>query len=194
MNIRISKATEESRIEEQKATIEEFINFHLLEIEHNGKKHLYDIGPLISISNKTIESLSPEELDNALERTSAYRFSVAHLKELVNETLQENSENFDSWMANNWEFAVRVAIQRRKQIKSDEGSTAGWINSVTKEEIRGIIATHQTTIENYNSKIKQIWKYEKANRLLSNLLSILEDRGSQLQSIIKSRQTKKFSV
>jgi len=63
-------------------------------------------------------------------------------------------------MANNWEFAVRVAIQRRKQIKSDEGSTAGWINSVTKEEIRGIIATHQTTIENYNSKIKQIWKYE----------------------------------
>lgn len=187
LNINLNK---EKREEETKD--ESFINYHILNLEVDGKEYSFDVGPLISLSNKNLEYLSIEELENALEKTSSYRFSISTLKEKVNEKLSQFKEEFDKWQAENWFLATSIAVKRRKQIKDEENVPNNWFGSITKEEVRGLLAIAEDTKKEFQRLNHLIRKYDSAYNQLTNLLSILEDRGSQLQSIMRNRGNKKF--
>jgi len=173
-------------------TINKFINFYILEIEINGELKRFNIEPLLSITNKNLEFLSLEELDSSLEGVSSYRFSILSLKEEINEKLTSLKEDLDKWHGENWETATNLALTRRKKQKDETKATGSWFGSITKEEIKGIYLSSHELFPDYLNKLSLIRKQQKRFNILNELLKILEDRGSQLQTIIKSKQMKKF--
>lgn len=192
MNIVIDKNSEVVEEDQAKKQESDFVNFHILHIEDHGEEKQINIEPLLSISNKGLEFLSIEELDKSLEEVSAYRFSILTLKENITERLNAYKESIDEWQSANWTKAVKIAMNRRIQIKEDKKVSNGWFGSVTKEEIKGIYLSDKEAFPNYLQQTFKIRKYQKSSNILSDLLKILEDRGSQLQTIIKSKQIKKF--
>ena len=160
--------------------------FNLIEYELYGERYKMDVSPLLTISNAGLESATDMEIDEHLEKIAAYRHSIATLKEAINLELVRASEAFESWQSRKWIEVSRIALSRRKQLKEETGSAAGWFGSVTKEELRGILMTEFK--KDFNEIENKVLKYRMMDKVIGNLLKILEDRGSQVQTIIRRRQ------
>jgi hypothetical protein len=174
------------REESPEQRTEDFPDFSYLEYELYDKKYKIDLTPLLKVSNQGLEGVSAKEIDEHLERIAAFRHSVATLKELINKEYVRAIEDMERWQSQIWGSLYEVAINRRRELKERTGSTAGWFGSITKEELRGLMLIQFE--EEYKKKRNVVNKYQTANNLLGNLLKILEDRGSQIQTILKRRE------
>ena len=170
------------RIEDKRI---EFPSYSILEYQLDGNIYKVDMSPLLSVSNSGLESASDKEIDEHLERLSTFRFSVATLKERINEELVRAQEQFEKWQSSIWEELYREAIERRKNLKTETKAAASWFGSINKEELRGLML--EIYWETYKNMKEPLSKFQYANNQLGNLLRILEDRGSQLQTILRRR-------
>ena len=180
MEIKLNKPTIET--EDKK---ERFPEFTIIDFELDGKRYYHDMAPLLKVSNVGLDHATDKEIDEHLERVSVFRFSVATLKELVQIELTKHQEAMDKWQSEIWEDLYETAIEHRKYLKTEKKATASWIGSITKEELRGLILRQYP--DTYKDFRKVINKYTMANNQLGQLLKILEDRGSQLQTILRRR-------
>jgi len=189
MKIKIKTPEEKEELKNIKEEeIKDELDFHIIEIpDKNGEFIKFNVEPLISLSNKDIEQLSPEELDNALNLIASYRFSILNLKANVDEIYEELKDDYRKWHSEKWELIVQEAVIRRNQIKAAEGVPNSWFGSITKEEIHGLIISNELTKAEYAKKSSQLRKYNKINEILDGLIEILRDRGSQLQTIMNRR-------
>ena len=164
---------------------EEFPSFTIIEFELNGKKHKIDVAPLLRVSNEGLESAPDKVIDEHLEGLSVFRFSVATLKELVSNEYTKASQDFDRWTNKKWKDAYRFAIKRRQELKTETKSAASWIGSITKEEIKSIMLSAYSN-EYIDAEYPSV-KLKMINNQLGSLTKILEDRGSQIQTILRRR-------
>jgi hypothetical protein len=161
-------------------------HFNMVEYELNGKRYTMDVSPLLSITNEGLEAASDLEIDTHLEKIAAYRHSIATLKESIGNEHIRAQEKFEKWQSKNWNEAVKIALLSRKELKDETGAQGGWFGSVTKEEIKGIMMTKFES--EYDLLNDALIKYKTMDKVIGNLLKILEDRGSQVQTIIRRRQ------
>ena len=161
-------------------------HFNIVEYDLYGTRYQMDVSPLLTISNKGMESATDAEIDDHLEKIAAYRHSIATLKEAIGTELIKAQEAYDKWQSNKWVDVNRIAIKRRKDLKEETGGLGGWFGSITKEELKGILLTNFE--EEYNQRNDLVVKYKMMDKVIGNLLKILEDRGSQIQTIVRRRQ------
>ena len=159
--------------------------FNIVEYDLYGIRYKMDVSPLLTISNKGLESASDAEIDEHLEKIAAYRHSIATLKEAIGTEFVKAQEAYDKWQSSKWIDVNRIAIQRRKDLKEETGSLGGWVGGITKEELRGILLT--SFEEEYNQYNHPVVKYRMMDKVIGNLLKILEDRGSQIQTIVRRK-------
>jgi len=165
--------------------LETFPEFTFIDFEVNGKRYYHDLSPLLRVTNAGLDQATDLEIDIHLEKLGVFRFSVAHLKELVQDELTKHQEALERWQSEIWGDLYSQAIDRRKELKSEKKATASWLGSITKEELRGLM------LRTYPVKYKELKiivnNYSRANNQLAQLLKILEDRGSQIQTILRRR-------
>ena len=166
--------------------IEEPPSFNIVEYELNGKRYKMNVTPLLQISNKGLEAATDLEIDEHLEKIAAFRHSIATLKETIGREHIKAQEAFDKWQSSKWIELNKLAMLRRKQIKEETGGQGGWFGSITKEELKGLLLSEFSN--EYTEKDLPVVKYKMMDRVIGNLLKILEDRGSQVQTIIRRRQ------
>ena len=160
--------------------------FNVVEYDLYGTRYSMDVSPLLSISNKGLESATDAEIDEHLEKIAAYRHSIATLKEAIGTEFVKAQEAYDKWQSSKWVDVNRIAIQRRKNLREETGGLGGWFGSITKEELKGILLT--SFEEEYNQHSHPVVKYRMMDKVIGNLLKILEDRGSQIQTIVRRKQ------
>jgi hypothetical protein len=160
--------------------------FNVIQYDLYGKRYSMDVSPLLTISNAGLEGASDAEIDEHLEKIAAYRHSIATLKEAISTEFVKAQEAYAKWQSNKWVDVNKIALARRRELKEETGSTAGWFGSVTKEELHGILLTRFE--EEYDKYNLPVVKYRMMDKVIGNLLKILEDRGSQVQTIIRRRQ------
>ena len=175
----------QKRQEEPELT-EEIPFFNIVEYELKGKRYKMDVTPLLQISNQGLEAATDLEIDDHLEKIAAFRHSIATLKEWINKKYIKVHEAFDKWQAEQWVELNRIALLRRKELKEETGGQGGWFGSITKEELKGLIMTKFP--EHYRQHSDMVAKYRTMDKIIGNLLKILEDRGSQIQTIIRRKQ------
>jgi len=161
-------------------------SFNIIEYELYGKRYSMDVSPLLSITNAGLESASDAEIDEHLEKIAAYRHSIATLKEAINIESVKAQEAYDKWQSEKWVEVNRIALLRRKNLKEETGSQGGWFGGVTKEELKGLLMTQFE--EDYNKYHQRVIKYRMMDKVIGNLLDVLADRGSQIQTIVRRRQ------
>ena len=160
--------------------------FNIVEYDLYGTRYQIDVSPLLTISNKGMESATDMEIDEHLEKIAAYRHSIATLKEAIGTEFVKAQEAYDKWQSSKWIDVNRIAIKRRKDLKEETSGLGGWFGSITKEELKGILLTNFE--EEYNQRNDLVVKYKMMDKVIGNLLKILEDRGSQIQTIVRRRQ------
>lgn len=160
--------------------------FNIIEYELNDKRYKMDVSPLLQISNKGLESATDAEIDDHLEKIAAFRHSIATLKEAISREYIKSQEAFDRWQSSKWIELNRIALIRRKQLKEETGGQGGWFGSITKEELKGLLLSEFSN--EYTDHDLPVVKYRMMDKVIGNLLRILEDRGSQIQTIVRRRQ------
>ncbi len=159
--------------------------FNVVEYDLYGTRYKMDVSPLLTITNAGLESATDMEIDEHLEKIAAYRHSIATLKEAIGTEFVKAQEAYDKWQSGKWIDVNRIAIERRRHLKEETGGQGGWFGSITKEELKGILLT--SFEEEYNQYNHPVVKYRMMDRVIGNLLKILEDRGSQIQTIVRRK-------
>jgi hypothetical protein len=186
ININLDKPIKEQEEEKAEDITKDVPLFNIIEYELNGKLYRMDVSPLLQISNAGLESATDAEIDEHLEKIAAYRHSIAALKEAINTQFIKSQEAFDKWQSSKWVETNRIALLRRKNLKEETASQGGWFGSITKEELKGILLSEFSN--EYVDHDLPVVKYRTMDRVIGNLLKILEDRGSQIQTIVRRRQ------
>ena len=170
--------------------LQEFPNLNILHLEINFKKINYNLASLLSLSYDRLELIGPEKLEEALEKSSAFRFSIAALLESTKDKLNEIKIEFDKWAGENNKAIMLLAVSQRKEIKTQENVPNNWFGSITKEEMHKTFLSSEHLSSNYVKRLRLVRKYQRAIDLLDKLYSIIESRAMAIQSILKRRQNR----
>ena len=123
---------------------DEFIDpsFFHIQFSIGGKVFKKAVDGLLSFETESLDDLTDEDLDKALDQCSYYRFTfLAAAAELETAILVKQRE-FDTWYAESSTLARHMLIDERQVLKLDKKIPNNWLGSITKEEIRGKLLTN----------------------------------------------------
>lgn len=133
--------------------------------------------------------LEEEEIEYLLESCAAWRecFWVAYVE--THDMKRRKEQEFEFSVAEWTETARKAVIQGRKETCGGK-MTASLMSSITKDEVKNVMLNNNR--EDYERMSAELRDISKVERLLYGSWQNLNQRGTELQSILKGKRPNQF--
>ena len=175
---------------------EEFIDpsFFKIQFEINGKVFKKAVDGLLAFETESLDDLTDQDLDKALDQCSYYRFTFLAAGAEIEAKIAKVNREFIAWYAELTEQMRREIMTERREIKERDKVPNNWFGSITKQEIENKILLHPDHGPEFDKFHDTMDAMRKQMKLLFGLRDILHDRGGHLQSLGKRRlENKKWT-
>lgn len=152
-----------------------FSNVHVFKVLLNiaGQEYIVNVEELLSFK-KNLNSMSDNELDTYIEKTSAWVFTLVTANIDTKRIKRSKSLEFEKWKANKYKYI--------KEINYKEKLT-------DKAVINNLLISPEADL--YTSKIEEIDKLDLMIEKMDKLYEILSRRVEILRTIIRNRRETK---